>query len=83
MIIEMLSIFIITIFLKNKGIFFLLIVYSHIFKNKIIIKSYGLFERLWFLMLWILVLCYMETNLLDIILFSSWIIIREIFLNVS
>lgn len=83
MIIEVLSILILTLFLKSKGIFFLLMAYSHIFKNKIIIKSYDLAERLWFLIVWVLMLYYMKTNLLDIILFFSWIIIREVFSNIQ
>jgi hypothetical protein len=44
--VEMLSIFILTLLLKNQGIFFILLLYSHMFKNKIVINSRSLFERL-------------------------------------
>lgn len=78
----MLSIFILTLLLKNQGIFLILLLYSHMFKNKIVINSRSLFERLWFLIVWIVVMNIMETNLIDIILFLNWIIIREIVYNV-
>ena len=83
MTIEMLSILILTLLLKNQGIFFLLLLYSHMFKNKIVINSRGLFERLWLLVVWIVVLGIMGTDLIDIVLFLNWIIIREVVLNIT
>ena len=81
--VEMLSIFILTLLLKNQGIFFILLLYSHMFKNKIVINSRSLFERLWLLIVWIIVMDIVGTDLIDIILFLNWIIIREIVLYIK
>jgi len=83
MTIEILSIFILTLLLKNQGIFFILLLYSHMFKNKIVINSRSLFERLWLLVVWIIAMSIMKTNLIDIILFLNWVIIREIMLYIK
>jgi hypothetical protein len=53
------------------------------FKNKIVINSRSLFERLWLLIVWIIAMDIMGTNLIDIILFLNWIIIREIVLYIK
>jgi hypothetical protein len=52
--------------------------YSYIFKDKIKIKLSDLNERLWILIPWMIMLLYMKTSLMDIILFLTWVIIREL-----
>lgn len=78
MIREILSIFILTFFLENKGIFFMLLTYSYLFKDKTSIKLSSLNKRLSILIPWLILLFYVETSLLDIILFLMWVSIKEI-----
>jgi hypothetical protein len=75
---EILSMFILTFFLENKGIFFMLLAYSHLFRDKASIRLSILIQRLSILIPWLILLLYVDTSLLDIILFLIWISIKEI-----
>jgi hypothetical protein len=75
---EILSMFILTFFLENKGIFFMLLAYSHLFRDKTSIRLSILIQRLSILIPWLILLLYVDTSLLDIILFLIWISIKEI-----
>jgi hypothetical protein len=76
--IELMSMLVLGFLLEDKGIFFMSLGYSYIFKDKITIKLSDLTERLWILIPWMIMLLYMKTSLMDIILFLTWVIIREL-----